>query len=792
MKAKSSFPETIGPYRVTGRLGQGGMGEVLRAHDDRLGRPVALKRVRPDSQGSEEALRRFRREAQAVARLSHPSVVQVFDWAEDAGHCWLVMELIDGTALDQLVVEGPLSVERALEVTRDVASGLAEAHSAGIVHRDLKTSNVMVTRRGTAKVLDFGLAKPVPEADEARGPMSEHSALTAEGRVLGTVGSMSPEQALGRPVDHRSDLFSLGVLLYEILSGRPPFDGRNTPEILNRICNVPEAPLHRLDPSIPRGVSDLTARLLEKDPSRRPESAQEVVQEIDRLSTELLKTELPNTDRLSTERRQRTTRIDVEHEPEGLGEPAPEPTDESMAKPSATRPVTVPVQGWPSTKLVTSAALVAMALATTFGILLWRVWPDTEQLSQDGPTEASTGQAAEGEPTTELTKTELYHRGADALRRSDRRADIDAATHDFQAALALDPRFAPALAGLARAYQMDHYRGSKDPQRLEQALAAARQAVELDAHLAVARVALGQVLQEMGRLDEATEAYERALELEPANTGALSGLGRIHGARGELERAEQFLRRAVEADPDDGRHRSFLGGIYYRAGRYDEAAEAFLAHLEEDPESFVALSNLGATYYMQGRLSEAASQFQRALLIEPDPTLYSNVGTIYFTQGLYAQAVDAFQKAIDNGRANDPLMWGNLGDALRWTPGRREAARDAYLRAVQLLHARDPLNLTERTRSALYRAKRGDCDRALAEADRLAGQAESNGGAWYRLAVVREVCGRREAALQALDAALGARFSPEEIQRDPELMDLRQDVRFHELALRRRGSDHPT
>ncbi len=770
MKAKSSFPETIGPYRVTGRLGQGGMGEVLRAHDDRLGRPVALKRVHPESRDSEEAARRFRREAQAVARLSHPAVVQVYDWVESAGHCWLVMELIEGRSLDELVAEGPLPVERALEVARDVASGLAEAHSAGVVHRDLKTSNVMVTRRGSAKVLDFGLAKPVPEAasgDDHERPTTEDVTLTAEGRILGTASTMSPEQALGRPVDHRSDLFSLGVLLYEILSGRSPFAGRNTPEILNRICNVPEAPLHRLDPSIPRRVSDLVARLLEKDPSRRPESAQEVVREIDRLSNE---------------RHQRTTRVDPGEldqlsdpsaTPDPASDPNPDPVPEPVREPRAERPATTGLsRGRWKKKRVVAAVLVSAALALAIGVAI---------------VEQRTEQSADA-----LTKTELYHRGVEALARSDRRADIDAATHDFQAALALDPGFAPALAGLARAYQMDHYRGSKDPQRLDQALAAARQAVELDGHLAVARVALGQVLQEMGRLDEATVAFKRALELEPANAGALSGLGRIHGIRGDLGQAETFLRRAVEVDPEDGRHRSFLGGIYYRAGRYDEAAEAFLAHLEKDPESFVALSNLGATYYMQGRLSEAASQFQKALLIEPDPTLYSNVGTIYFTQGLYAQAVDAYQKAIETGRANDPLMWGNLGDALRWTPGRREASRDAYLRAGQLLESRDTLHLTERTRSTLYRAKRGDCDRALAEADGLAEQAESNGGAWYRLAVVREVCGHREPALQALDAALEARFSSEEIQRDPELLDLRQDVRFHEMILRRRGEDPPT
>jgi serine/threonine-protein kinase len=759
MKSRNPLPETIGPYRITGRLGRGGMGEVLRAYDDRLGRSVAIKRVHPDVRNPDEALRRFQREARTVARLSHPAIVQVYDWAESAGQYWLVMELIEGDSLDDVVAEGPLSVERALEIARDVASALAEAHDASIVHRDLKTSNVILTPRGRAKVLDFGLARPVvPEepAPPSMAPDREDSAarlrLTGEGRILGTVGAMSPEQALGRPVDYRSDLFSLGILLYEMLSGSSPFEGRNAPERLNALCNAQEEPLHQVDPGIPEAVSHLVAQLLEKDPARRPRSAHRVVAEIDRLSEQ---------------RRQRTTRLDLEDV--GLFEPQGE-------SPRRRR--------WRAIPLV--------FLVVVFVLVLWAIgqgsggWKDGR--ATPGP--ATPESSPHGSPTLDvgasehgLTKIELYQRGVEALERSDRRDDIDAALRDFQAALALDPGYAPALAGLSRAYRLDHYRGSKDPQRLEQALAVARRAVAQDEHLAIARVSLGQALRSMGRLDEALLEFESALELEPSNASALFGLGRIHGAQGDDRLAEESLLRAIEAEPEDGRFQSFLGVLYYRSGRYDEAVVAFRRHLEKDPDAFVALSNLGATYYMQGRLSEAAEQFQKALVIEPDPTLYSNVGTIFFTQGLYAQAASAFEKAIENGRANDPLLWGNLGDARRFIPGRSELSRDAYLRAIQLLeNPSESEDSTLHSRLVLYRAKKGECEGALAEADRLGEQPGLDGHAWFRLAVAREVCGRREAALEALKAALEGRFSLEEIQRDPELMDLRQDVRYHRLA----------
>ena len=220
--------EAVGPYRLDSLLGRGGMGEVYKAFDQRLGRSVAVKHIRPEDAGDPEARERFQREARIAAQLGHPAIAQVFDVLEQNGDAWIVMELIDGPTLEELLSDGPLDVGLALSYGRQVASALAVAHAKGIVHRDLKSENVMVLPSGHVKILDFGLAK---------AQLSENgdNSLSMPGHVLGTARCMSPEQARGLEVDGRSDLFSLGVLLYELLSARSPFRARTPQATLERV-----------------------------------------------------------------------------------------------------------------------------------------------------------------------------------------------------------------------------------------------------------------------------------------------------------------------------------------------------------------------------------------------------------------------------------------------------------------------------------------------------------------------------------------------------------------------------
>jgi serine/threonine-protein kinase len=266
-------PERIGPYRLETRLGVGGMGEVYRAFDERLMRRVALKLIRPERAASPVARERFRREARAAAGLNHPSIVQIYDVVESDDGDAIVLEYVEGTTLAQRLALGPLPWEVAAGAGRAIAEGLAAAHARGIVHRDLKAENVMVDAAGRVKILDFGLAKRL-EPDDLE------PSLTRELALAGTPRAMSPEAARGLPVDARSDLFSFGSLLYEMLAGRSPFAVASTLDTLTNVCTARQAPLRELDPRLPPALSDLVDRLLEKDPARRPASAAEVAAEL--------------------------------------------------------------------------------------------------------------------------------------------------------------------------------------------------------------------------------------------------------------------------------------------------------------------------------------------------------------------------------------------------------------------------------------------------------------------------------------------------------------------------------
>ena len=215
----------LGPYEILGPLGAGGMGEVYRARDARLGREVALKRLRPEFAASEDRRKRFEREARAASALNHPHIVSVFDIGDEGGALYIAMELVEGRTLRELVTEEPLPLRKLLDVAVQAASALARAHEGGIVHRDLKPENLMLSRDGYLKILDFGLAKLVEASPSGSGSeLVTAVSGTQAGSVLGTVGYMSPEQAAGRAVDFRSDQFSLGTILYELAAGRKPFE----------------------------------------------------------------------------------------------------------------------------------------------------------------------------------------------------------------------------------------------------------------------------------------------------------------------------------------------------------------------------------------------------------------------------------------------------------------------------------------------------------------------------------------------------------------------------------------
>ena len=278
---------TLSHYRITAKLGEGGMGEVYLAEDTELDRKVALKLLPQEMAEDPERLERFKREAKAVAALNHPNIVTIHSIEEADGHRFLTMEHVEGDSLDKVITPGGLPLARLFDIAVPVAEALAVAHEGGIVHRDLKPANVMVTPDGRVKVLDFGLAKVATQAAPPSEDAATEAALTGEGTVMGTAPYMSPEQLQGQAVDHRTDIFSIGILLYEMATGTRPFQGDSGIALASSILKDTPSTVTETRADLPRHLGRIVHHCLEKEPRRRFQSALDVRNELDSLQEEI-------------------------------------------------------------------------------------------------------------------------------------------------------------------------------------------------------------------------------------------------------------------------------------------------------------------------------------------------------------------------------------------------------------------------------------------------------------------------------------------------------------------------
>ncbi|HET9321943.1 MAG TPA: serine/threonine-protein kinase, partial [Bryobacteraceae bacterium] len=276
MEPALSPGSSIAHYRIVARLGEGGMGEVYLATDTRLGRNAALKILPPAMALDPARMERFDREARAASALNHPNVAHIYEIGEEEGIHFLAMEFVEGDTLDRRIGNKPLPVQDIAGIGRQIADALDAAHAKGIVHRDIKPANIMIAPRGHVKVLDFGLAKfEVVPASKSSSQM-ETRAVSNAGALVGTVQYMSPEQALGRTVDHRTDIFSLGVVLYQMATGRTPFEGSTPSETIARILETQPEAMARFNYDLPMDMDRVVRKCLEKDRERRYQSARDL------------------------------------------------------------------------------------------------------------------------------------------------------------------------------------------------------------------------------------------------------------------------------------------------------------------------------------------------------------------------------------------------------------------------------------------------------------------------------------------------------------------------------------
>jgi TolB-like protein/tetratricopeptide (TPR) repeat protein len=664
---------TLAHYRITASIGAGGMGEVYRATDTKLGRDVALKVLPAEMASSPERLERFRREARALAALDHPGIVTVYSVEEASGVHFLTMQLVEGQPLDRVIPEGGLPVARLLEIGTALSDALAAAHEKGIVHRDLKPANVMVTDGGRVKVLDFGLAQvgASTSPDEFSSELPTE-ARTREGVVMGTVPYMSPEQVAGRTVDHRSDIFSLGVILHEMATGRRPFEGPSSAELASAILRdtAPGLDEHRAD--LPEVLIGLVARCLEKNADRRPPSARDVRARLEdaragsvrsrdvlsgaeaagpasaRHSTELGLAVLPighpeDDRRLSaladgltediTTGLGRFSYLTVA-ERSFAGDTPAEPTD--LGATAERLGVRYLVVG--SLRGVGDA--IRLNVRVVDAIQGRHVWSETfdRDLGREGLFEvqdALTGTivATIGDNHGVVVRamcTLLREKNPDDLTTADwilrcfeyyrnLSPQLHAVVRDgLERAAEREPNRADVHAALGQTY-VDEYRFAFNPrpEPLRRAMEAARRALSLDATSQLAHFVLAQAHFHDKDLTGLWPHAERALELNPHDSTSAALLGILIGHTGDWERGGRILREAMALHPH---HPSWCYiGLFLEAYKKRDY-EAALAALRRTTLSdlFWAHVARAAVCGQLGRRDEAEAAVRELLRLVPD------------------------------------------------------------------------------------------------------------------------------------------------------------------------------
>ncbi len=733
---------TLSHYEILDDLGAGGMGVVYRAHDMRLERDVAIKVLPTDRPLSETARKRFQREALAASALNHPNIITIYEVGSEGDTDFIVMEYVRGASLASLLKKRPLGMAEATRYCVQVADALTKAHASGIIHRDLKPGNIMITEDGLVKVLDFGLAKfdasaATKDGESSEGDTAAQFSLTQPGMVTGTAAYMSPEQARGERVDVRSDIFSFGIVMFEMLSRHLPFTGPNSIAVLHNLHFSPPRDLEELAPKAPKPLVKLISRMLEKKPEKRIQTMTEVATELRKHAASLV--DGPVT-----------------------WHPSDATVDMASLAPAGLKKIC-----WRDVWLA-GAAIVLVLFGSVMG---WRHYRKPKPAANPVSTQLFL-------PSD--TAYSLYQRARQDLDHWDREGNIDNAIKLGERAVQVDSQSAASYAVLSEAYTRRNQE-NPDPQWLKLATQYADKAVTLDSYLSAAHISLGQVKMESGDSGGAEKEFRTAVDLDPKNEQPHRWLGTLYGRMGRADQSKAELKRAQQLNPTDWRVWLELGLNAYRAGDYKEAASNWEEVLRLEPDNVPALLDLGAVYHALGRDEDAASVLQHALEIRPTADAYNNLGNIRFYQGRYQDAVPAFEKAVALG-ANRFDNWASLADTYRWTPGNAEKAKQAYDTAIRLVReeiAKNPSQTDLRADLALYLAENGDKAGAMTELGAVEQSHSKDPGVLYNVAVTYELCSNRERALDALLASVKAGQSLDDIKNDPELVSLRADPRYH-------------
>ena len=735
--------ESISHYRVLSRLGSGGMGEVYLAEDTRLGRKVAMKFLPPESAENPHANKRLLREAQAAAKLDHPHICAIFEVGHEGSRGFIVMQYIEGETLAQRIDRKPLDLLESARLAEQIADALNEAHSHGIIHRDLKPMNVMITERGQAKLMDFGLAKLIPSGGQILGSQIQTmSQLTSPGSMVGTVPYMSPEQIKGEELDARSDLFSLGTVFYEMITGSRPFLANTGAETIGAILFAAPPPLSTYAHGTPAEAERIVNKLLAKERSERYQTAADVLADLKRLieeiefearlrrsgdkmssssmATAVINPTLPASTSASqsvsgggsspTRKRRATKAIDslavmplvnassdpeMEYLSDGITESiinklAHLPKLRVMARASVFRykgrdldpqqigselNVRAVVTGRMTQRGDRLMISIELSNAEN-GAHIWgeqynRTSPDIFELEDEisrviaeqlrlkltsGEKRQMTRRYTENPEVYKLYLNGRYHYNKMTGEGMKRAIDY------YQQAIAMEPGYAPAYAGLSHTFVTLWWYGFVSPDdAVPHARAATMKALEIDPRLSEAHTSLARIRQCYDwQWDEAEKEFKRAIKLNPNSSDAHLAYATFLASMCRFDEARAEGKRTLELDPLSLSANLTLGwSLYYFTREYDQAIEHGRKMLDMEPNFYGAHWLISASLNLQGKFEEALASHQQALALGGGSHVLAGLGSVY-------------------------ARWGKRDEALKVIDELKELMKSTYVPAYQI------------------------------------------------------------------------------------------------------------
>jgi non-specific serine/threonine protein kinase len=681
--------ETISHYRVTAKLGSGGMGEVYRAEDLKLNRVVALKLLPSGQYGDPQARRRLLREAQMASSLNHANIATIYEVDEAQSSPFIAMEYVEGESLKDLLLRGVLPLARVSEIAVQIAEGLRTAHQAGVVHRDLKPANVMIDANQRVKILDFGLAAmSAPERKESETSEDFVSRTQTQWTTAGTVPYMAPEQLNGDQVDARADIFSFGVLLHECITGRRPFGGSTTIDVLHAILRDEPKPLRALISDISPQWERLIDRLLAKNPGDRFQTMQEVLDALERATTAGGEEEQRSVAVLYFENMSESK--EDAYFRDGMTEEIiteiakikelrvfPRTSVLSFKDKLATAPQigrqlnALYVLEGSLRRAANRIRITARLVETRTGHAVWAERYDrnledvfaiqdeiAENIARALKVMLTEQEKAEIEkrPTSDVQAYDYYLRGMQFFHTFSRKG-FEYARQMFERAIEIDSRYARAHAGLADCSSLLHWWWDASESNRRMSDEGSRKALDYDPDLAEAHVARGLSLTLQEQYEEAEEQFETAIRLDPTLFEAYYLYARACFVQKKLEKAVELYEKASAARPEDYQSVTLLASVYTGMGRNEEARSTFQKsvraaekHLELHPDDARALY-LGANALCRlGESPRALEWAERALAMDSaEVSILYNVGCVYALVGKTDEALDCLEKALDNG-----------------------------------------------------------------------------------------------------------------------------------------------